>query len=139
MRCTFFAFQKKFFDIVTCFHVIEHLEKKEGLKLIKQIEKIARKQIIVATPVGFQELHVYDNNPYQTHKSGWLPNDFKNKRFTVRGCTGLRCLRGERASSLFNNIVLKVINFLVTYITQLVTYYKPSLAWGMICTKNIKN
>ena len=59
--------------------VIEHLEKEEAIRLIEDMEKIARKKIIITTPVGFLENYEADGNLYQTHKSGFYPEDFKSR------------------------------------------------------------
>jgi hypothetical protein len=132
----YLPFKGKSFDLSVCLHVLEHLSKEDGLKLIEQLETITRKQVIVATPVGFQELHTYDGNPYQTHKSGWTPKEFEEKGFKVRGSCGLRKLRGERASPILgSNQIMRSINFSATYVSQLFTYYNPDLAWEMVCIK----
>ena len=39
-------FEAKSFDVVICVEVIEHLEKTDGLKLIKRMEGIACKQVM---------------------------------------------------------------------------------------------
>jgi hypothetical protein len=112
--------------------VLEHLSKEDGLKVIEQMELISSNQVIIAMPVGFQELHTYDGNPYQTHKSGWTPTEFEGKGFKVRGSCGLRKLRGERASPALK---FRSINFLATYVSQLYTFFSPNLAWEMVCIK----
>jgi len=129
---------KKSFDIVLCLELIEHLQKMDGLKLIKELEAIARRQVILSTPVGFHKTHMFDNNPLQIHRSGWTPSEFKSLKFHVKGSTGLRFLRGERASSLFSNLFLKCLNSMLTHITQLFTYLVPRLSWGIICIKNVR-
>jgi len=71
-------------DTVYLIDVIEHLEKKESLKLLKKTEMIARKQIIVFTPLGFlEQKHPdgkdawgMDGGKMQEHRSGWEPEDF---------------------------------------------------------------
>ena len=51
-------FKEKAFDCVVALDLIEHLEKKVGVKLIEVMEKIAKKKVIIFTPNGFlpQEL-----------------------------------------------------------------------------------
>src|SRR5258708_31728811 len=61
-------FQDKSFDVVIALQVLEHLKKKEAFALLNKMEKIAKKQVIVATQIGYMHhLHV-DNNPHQEHK-----------------------------------------------------------------------
>jgi len=78
-------FKEKSVDAVVCLEVIEHLTKEEGYKLIKKMEKIARKKIILSTPNGYYPQNEYDGNPYQQHKSAWSIKDFKDLGFEVYG------------------------------------------------------
>jgi len=55
-------FKQKSFDTVLCMEVIEHLEKEEAIRLIEDMEKIARKKIIITTPVGFWEDYVHEDS-----------------------------------------------------------------------------
>ncbi|MBC7457940.1 MAG: class I SAM-dependent methyltransferase [Bdellovibrionaceae bacterium] len=77
----------KSIDTVMLVDVIEHLTKEEGERLLKDTYRIARKQIVLFTPLGFllQYLHEggkdawgLDGADWQEHKSGWLPEDFDN-------------------------------------------------------------
>lgn len=78
-------FPEKSVDTVILVDVIEHLNKKEGEKLLLATEKIVRKQIIIFTPLGFMPQHHADGKDawglnggdWQEHKSGWTPEDFK--------------------------------------------------------------
>src|SRR5262245_39457280 len=72
-------------DSVFLLDVIEHIEKEEGKRLLVQCERVARRQIIVFTPLGFvgQEYGGNDRDAWrmnggywQTHRSGWTPDDF---------------------------------------------------------------
>jgi hypothetical protein len=74
-------------DSIFLIDVIEHMEKEVGFSVITEMERIARKQIIVFTPLGFMPQHI-DNGEkdgwglggaeMQEHKSGWLPEDFSD-------------------------------------------------------------
>ena len=72
------------FDIVLLLDVIEHMEKEEGLLVIEQAKNIG-KQVVVFTPLGFmaqdcskdrQDAWGYQGQDWQTHRSGWVPEDF---------------------------------------------------------------
>ena len=74
----------KSFDIVFASDIIEHLTKKEGYKLLFDMEQIAKKKIIIITPtmwspnteaVNDPKLWSF-NNPYNYHKSTWDIEDF---------------------------------------------------------------
>ncbi|KKS42044.1 MAG: hypothetical protein UV61_C0003G0019 [Candidatus Gottesmanbacteria bacterium GW2011_GWB1_43_11] len=74
-------FRPKSFDIVLALDVIEHMTRSEGRRFLKQLEIIARKQIIILTPLGwFPQDHecVGDGtNKHQQHKSAWYRKDFE--------------------------------------------------------------
>ena len=59
--------------------VIEHMEKADGLEVIDLALRGAR-QVVVFTPYGFmqQDHDVWglDGHHWQTHRSGWLPEEF---------------------------------------------------------------
>lgn len=77
-------FPPRSIDTIYLIDVIEHLPKKEGKKLIKLAEQIARKQIIIFTPYGFmpqehtdgKDAWGMDGASMQVHLSGWEPKDF---------------------------------------------------------------
>lgn len=72
-------------DTIFLVDVIEHLEKELGRTIIKECERVARKQIVLFTPIGFMHqesspdgtdgwgLH---GEEWQDHKSGWTPEEF---------------------------------------------------------------
>lgn len=72
-------------DSVFLLDVIEHLEKQDGFELLRHVERIAREQIVIFTPLGFMPQHADQNETdgwglhgtaFQEHLSGWLPEDF---------------------------------------------------------------
>lgn len=83
----------KFFDIVTCIDVIEHLEKEEGLKLIEDAEKMAWDKVIFFTPKKWDETKNKDSfenpkwwsfgNEYCLHKSHWTEKDFTDRGYEI--------------------------------------------------------
>jgi len=78
------------FDIVYAIDILEHLERKESIGLIKQLKEIAKKAIVIETPKGFipQDIDIqgYGAHKYQTHRSGWNVNELESMGFkcTVR-------------------------------------------------------
>lgn len=125
-------FKPQSFDAVIALDVIEHFRKKDGWKILKQIEKIAKNKIIIFTPFGFTTQHPYDGNPYQIHKSGWYIEDFRRNGYTVFGMRGFRFIRGEYAT-----IKYKPWFFWggVSVLSQFITYYIPSLAYQLLAVK----
>jgi len=60
--------------------VIEHLFKEDGIRFLPLIEKF--EQAVIFTPLGFKEQTTdawgLKGDIWQTHRSGWLEDDFKN-------------------------------------------------------------
>jgi hypothetical protein len=72
--------KEKFFDLVTCFDVIEHLKKDDGYKLIECLEKLSNDMLLFFTPLG--EVAIGQSKiKYETHLSGWLPQDFVKLKY----------------------------------------------------------
>lgn len=87
-------FAPKSFDIVLASQVIEHLPKKDGLKFIRDLEKIARKQVIIATPIDEMYHPAVDDNTLQLHLSSYNPKDFKKLNYqTIK--FGRKSMLGE--------------------------------------------
>ena len=77
-------FPRRSVDTVFLLDVIEHLDKEEGRLLLAATIPIARKHVIVFTPLGFlEQTHPdgkdawgFDGGSWQEHRSGWEPEDF---------------------------------------------------------------
>lgn len=65
------------YDLVLMVDVIEHMDKSDGLEVFNKLRSIT-KYIIVSTPMGFSYQGEEFNNPYEVHRSGWMPNEFDN-------------------------------------------------------------
>lgn len=76
------------YEIILLLDVIEHLSKKEGENLLKKLSRKASKALIVSTPpYNYEQCALY-NNCHETHKSVWIPDDFKeykNKKYKLFG------------------------------------------------------
>ncbi|MCP3684505.1 MAG: class I SAM-dependent methyltransferase [bacterium] len=84
-------FKPKTFDVCLCLDLIEHLTIVEGLKLLKDMEKIATRKVIVFTPKKWSDNEDAVTNAdswsfgniYNKHKSLWAPKDFKSMGYTI--------------------------------------------------------
>lgn len=83
------------FDACIALDVIEHLSKEDGLKLMVNMEKIARKRVIFFTPSGFLPQGHSDSKDLQVHLSGWEPSEMERLGYRVIGLLGPKGLRGE--------------------------------------------
>jgi len=125
-------FSPKSFDTVLALDVLEHLTKGDGLNLIKNMEKIACKNVVIVTPNGFLHQPEYDENVFQAHQSGWYIKEFRSMGYEVKGINGLRFLRKESAEIRFRP---KKLFLIISYISQKLTYNFPNLAFQLLCMK----
>jgi SAM-dependent methyltransferase len=88
-------FKPKQFDACIAMDVIEHLTKADGLKLVADMEKLARKRVIFFTPSGFLKQGHTDSDDLQQHLSGWEPAEMEQLGYQVIGLLGPKSLRGE--------------------------------------------
>lgn len=71
-------------DAVYLLDVIEHMDFEEGWDVLKLAKKVAERQVVVYTPVGFQpqegDAWGLGQDEWQKHRSGWIPEDFPGWR-----------------------------------------------------------
>lgn len=132
------TFHKKSFDSVLSSQVIEHITKKEGEKLLEDMEKIARNRVIIGTPNGHFHQEAYDENKLQKHKSHWTIKDFEQKGYTVYG-QGLKLVYGEEGLLQKYTVLpmVKGLLFALSYISSPFTYLFPQYAAHIIAVKTV--
>jgi SAM-dependent methyltransferase len=122
------------FDCVLALDVIEHFDKTTGLMLIAEMERIAKKCIVIYTPNGFLCQHIYDDNVGQMHLSGWTAGEFRSFGFKVYGMSGMKYLRTE-----FGEIKYRPKFFWskIASLTQILAYFFPTFSFQLLCVKFI--
>lgn len=127
-------FPAKSFDCVMCLEVLEHLTREEGLALLARMEKWAKKKIVLTTPNTFVWQDEVDDNPLQTHQSGWTARDLQRLGFKVRGLKGWRVLRGYRGACKYRPMFFWAK---LSHISQKFIYFVPSLAFQLFVVKDL--
>ncbi|RJO62661.1 MAG: class I SAM-dependent methyltransferase [Dehalococcoidia bacterium] len=134
-------FNEHSYDLVLSMQMLEHLDKEDGYALIDKMEKTARRQVIITTPVGFHELLDHPGTGGADHKSGWSVDEFHKRGYTVKG----NKLRIERYAG---NIIYKHTPWLAPVhsafwltlgvILAPLPYYFPGIfAFDMVCVKDL--
>lgn len=122
------------FDACVALDLIEHLTEKEGLKLIKEMERIAKKRVIIFTPNGYIPQESHDGD-LQAHHSGWDADYMKKLGYTVYGMYGLKSLRGETHNL---KIRPKVLGGLIAEMSHYsYTRTRPEKAAAIFCVKEL--
>ena len=83
------------FDACVALDVIEHLTKEDGIKLMREMEKMATKKVVFFTPSGFLPQRQSANDDLQAHLSGWEAEEMRRLGYDVIGMLGPKTLRGE--------------------------------------------
>jgi hypothetical protein len=127
-------FAPQSFDGVLASDLLEHLTEADGLKLISQMETIARKKVLIYTPNGFLPQGEEFGNPLQKHISGWSVEKMQAMGYRVIGIEGLKGLRGEMAK-----IRRRPRRFwlMVSLLSQLLTTSRPCRAFRILCIKDL--
>lgn len=137
-------FPPKSFDLVLMIEILEHLPKKSGEELLREAEIWARKKVIVTSPNGYFPQQSR-KNPHQTHRSGWIPSEMKEKGYRAYGLAGwkflrkMSCFEEKEGSDLLSTIRFRpqIFWFIIAAISQIFTYYLPEIAFGVLYIKKI--
>lgn len=132
-------FQNRSFDVVLALQIIEHLNKKDAWKLVEKIEKIARKQVIITTPIGKTYHPAVDNNKLQLHKSGFFPKEFEIRGYKIIKFSRKEIL-GEKGlvHRIDNDIFRKIIYSLSCLLNILLYLFQPLANYYFVAYKKIK-
>ncbi len=133
-------FKENSFDIVLASHVIEHLTKKEGWRLLENMERWAKKQVIIATPIGEHYHPAEDGNIWQLHKSAFVPKDFEERGYKIKKY-GWKWLLGDQGivHSIKNDPVRKVLYTFNILMTPVYYLFQDSCDYTFVAYKNMKN
>jgi hypothetical protein len=127
-------FEPQSYDCVLASDVIEHLEKVDGLRLIRDMERIARRKVVIFTPNGFLPQAPYEDNPWQTHRSGWEPDEMRALGYRLLGVNGWKGFFGERGRLTWRPRVLWKF---VAIASRGWTISRPHLAFQLLCVKDL--
>lgn len=131
------GFKIRSFDIITCLQTIEHLNRKRGEALLSEMEKIAKKAIIISTPVGECVQEEYGGSKHQHHLSSWMPEDFRQRGYMVYGI-GLKFAYGSHSHAGKQMNLLKLPLFAFSFLMNPVAYKKAEIGCQMVAVKFIK-
>ncbi|MCX6355396.1 MAG: class I SAM-dependent methyltransferase [Candidatus Aureabacteria bacterium] len=136
-------FKPRSFDAVIMIDLLEHLEKAEGEKILRDAEEWARGKVIVNMPVGWIRQGMVQDNRFQAHRSGWQLEEMTQRGYRAYGMAGLHSLRTDEISEdLLGEGVLASVKyrprcfwFVVLALSQLLAYYIPGKAFEAFYVK----
>ncbi len=119
-------FADRSIDLVLCNDVIEHLNKREGKILLKEIERVCKGRTIITTPNSF--FHTVENEDPDIHRSLWTVRDFRDAGYKVFGL-------GLKTAILVNDPFLKIKQALYYLFTPL-SYLVPEIGGILFCVRD---
>ncbi len=119
-------FSDKSVDFLICCDVIEHLNKKDSNKLIKEIDRVCRERSIISTPNTLFD--TISNENEDIHRSLWTARNFRMHGYRVYGL-------GIKTTILINDPLLKIKQALYYFFTPL-SYFIPEIGGILLCVKN---
>ncbi len=128
-------FKDKSFDCAVSISVLEHLDERAGETKIREMERVARRQVIITCPAGSHPQHAFDGNPHQEHKHVWQPGDMEMRGYQVRGA-GLRNT-AHLMSGQSPLPALRPFALALWLLASPITYWMPQWAGYMVCTKRL--
>ena len=130
-------FRDKSFDVVLCLEVLEHLEREDGGKLLGDMERTARKQVVLTTPAGRYKQEGCEGNPHQEHKYIWSLDEMRALGYKVTG-VGWRNLGGKAGLQSPLPRLLRVLVNIIWVSAGPIAYFLPGLAGDMVCVKKFQ-
>lgn len=128
-------FKPSQFDACVALDVIEHLKKPDGLTLMEDMERIAKKRVVFFTPSGFLAQGHTDSDDLQVHLSGWEPAEMEKYGYKVFGLLGPKSWRGEYHSLKKKPAAFWGIASLVAQTTWSKSH--PESAAAILCVKDL--
>ena len=121
------------FDACIAMDVIEHLSKEDGLKLMRNMELIAKSKVVFFTPNGFlSQKHAADSD-LQEHLSGWEAVEMRRHGYDVIGMLGPKKMRGEYHAIKGRPAALWAVASLLAQISW--SHRRPEKAAAILCIK----
>jgi len=127
------------FDCVVATEILEHISKRDGLKMLAEIERVAKNKILMTTPNGFLSTYAGpDDNPDETHLCGYDVNELVNLGFRVYGYHGLKACWTVQQGQAVIRFRPRWLFTIFMDITELFVFYYPSKAFQLFITKDIR-
>lgn len=128
-------FSKDSFDCCVAMDAIEHLSKEDGLKLIKDMELIASKKVVIFTPNSYILPYKARFIDLEDHLSLWSIDEMEKFGYKVIGIYGEKLLRGKSHGLRFHPRFVWAIVSELTHRLYARSY--PKRAAAILCHRDI--
>jgi len=131
---SYLPFKDKSFDVIICMEVLEHFEKEDGEKVLDELERVGRSQILLTTPIRRYKQDPYDGNPNQEHRYIWQMGQLKEQGYKLKGAGILGILRLGINSSSF-----RLLRDILYSLGGVFSYNFPKIAFRVVAEKKLKS
>ena len=130
------TFRSRSVDVVVAFDFIEHLDRAQGTRIIKQMEAIARDPVVILVPNGYvrQDARIVSAKPLMEHRSAWHPEDFHALGYCVKGWSGWKAFAGP--GGVIRLRIDALFQILMT-MSQPLVRERPDQAFHLLCWKDL--
>ena len=110
------------------------------MKLLKNMEKLAERRVVIGTPRGYleQDKFYVRQNPFQEHRSGWGVGELEDLGYKVNGI-GIEGLWKKGGPAREGNIIKITLVRIIALLLAPFVYYFPQYASGIICVKELND
>lgn len=131
-------FKDKSFDVVMASHVLEHMPEDDAWKVLKNMERMAKKQVIIATPIGEHYHPAEDGNIWQLHKSAFTPEEFEKRGYKIKKY-GWKWLLGDKGivHKVQNDFVRKLFYTLNILATPIYYIFQSTCDYVFVAYKDM--
>jgi len=132
-------FKSSSFDAAVATEILEHLDKSDGLRMIKEMERVTKKKILGTTPNGFLPTYAGpDDNPEETHLCGYSVVELRQLGFKVNGYHGLKAFwKVEGGQAVI--ITPRRLFARIMELSEPFVYHHPSLAFQLFFVKDMRS
>lgn len=133
-------FPAKSFDLVIASHVLEHMTRKDAWKVLENMERMAKKQVIVVTPIGEHYHQLEDGNIWQLHVCAFTPEDFIKRGYKIKKY-GWKWLLGDHGivHTIKNDPIRKLLYTFNILATPIYYYFQGSCDYIFVAFKNLED
>lgn len=117
-------------DAVLALDVLHRLDKSDGYELIRKIEGLSKKKLIIFCPNG--NLYPSSSAFLEFQKSNWSPLELRSMGFKVQGINGWKPLRSYTGEIKFQP---RLLWQLLSDLSQKIVRHYPKHAFELFCVK----
>lgn len=132
------SFPSKSFDVVMASHVLEHMSEKDAWKVLENMERMAKKQVIIGTPIGEHYHPAEDGNIWQLHKSFFTPDQFEKRGYKIKKY-GWKWLLGDKGivHKTDSDILRKILYVINIAATPIYYLFQPLCDYVFVAYKDL--